>query len=172
MNIQYKTITLRAFEPEDAERLYAWENDPESWRVSNLHAPVSKYNLSRYVEASHRDIWDSKEMRLMIENADNKPVGTVELFDFDPYHSRAGVGIMIYNKKERRKGIANLTLEALSLYARNELGIFQLYANIAESNKASVNLFRKNGFEVSGVKKNWLRTPGGREDEIFLQKEL
>ncbi|HKK81294.1 MAG TPA: GNAT family N-acetyltransferase [Prolixibacteraceae bacterium] len=172
MNIQYKTITLRAFEPEDVDRLYAWENDPESWRVSNIHAPLSKHNLVRYVEASHRDIWESKEMRLMIENADKKPVGTVELFDFDPYHSRAGVGIMIYNKKERRKGNAGLALEALSLYARNELGIFQLYANVSDSNKASVNLFRKNGFEVTGVKTKWLRTPGGREDEILMQKVL
>jgi len=172
MNIEYKTITLRALEPEDVDRLYAWENDPESWQVSNVHAPLSKYNLARYVEASHRDIWESKEIRLMIENADKKPVGTIELFDFDPYHSRAGVGIMIYNKKERRKGIAGLALDAISLYARNELGIFQLYANVADSNKASVSLFRKSGFEVNGVKKKWLRTPHGREDEIFLQKEL
>ncbi|MDA3879582.1 MAG: GNAT family N-acetyltransferase [Prolixibacteraceae bacterium] len=172
MNIQHNHITLRALEPSDIEMLYKWENNTESWHVSNLHAPISKHNLLRYIEASHCDIWESKELRLIIENENQRAVGTIELFDFDPYHSRAGIGIMIYESSERRKGLALSTLETIALYARDELGIAQLYANILSTNIASLKLFEKASYKITGTKTNWIRTPIGWEDEYLLQKQL
>jgi diamine N-acetyltransferase len=166
-------IKLRALEPDDVELLYRWENDPGTWKVSNTHAPLSKYMLASYIKTSDRDIWESKELRLIIENADGHPVGTVELFDFDPYHSRAGIGIMIFETEERRKGLATKALQLIMDYAFNELGIYQLYANVAESNQPSLELFKKLGFELTGTKTNWLKIPGsGWENELLFQKKL
>ncbi|MBN1769077.1 MAG: GNAT family N-acetyltransferase [Prolixibacteraceae bacterium] len=170
MNIEYNNITLRALEPADVEMLYKWENTLESWHVSNLHAPISKHNLQRYIEASHRDVWESKELRLIIENEKKEAAGTIELFDFEPYHSRAGIGIMIYETNERRKGLALNALETMELYARNELGLAQLYANISATNRASLKLFEKAGYQITGTKTKWIRTPFGWEDEYLLQK--
>lgn len=170
MNIEYNNISLRALEPADIEMLYKWENTFESWHVSNLHAPISKHNLHRYIEASHRDVWESKELRLIIENEAKEAVGTIELFEFEPYHSRAGIGIMIYETGERRKGLALKALETIVLYARDELGLAQLYANISSTNLASLKLFEKAGYERTGIKTKWLRTPSGWEDEYLMQK--
>lgn len=172
MAICNENITLRALEPDDLELLYAWENNPEVWRVSNTRTPLSKFALANYIKSSDRDIWESRELRLMIEDAAHQPLGTIELFDFDPYHSRAGVGIMIHDASERRKGYASQALELLFDYALNELGLVQVYANIAATNTASIRLFEKLGFEVCGLKKRWLRIPGGWDDELFYQKFL
>lgn len=172
MTLSNENINLRALEPDDVELLYHWENDISVWRVSNTHAPLSKYMLANYIKSTNSDIWESKQLRLVIETVGGKPVGTVELFDFDPYHSRAGVGIMVYEASERGKGIATQTLELLIAYALNELGLRQLYANIAQSNQVSIQLFTKLGFEITGTKKQWLRTPAGHEDELILQKFL
>lgn len=172
MKLGNKHITLRALEPEDVELLYQWENDTRIWRVSNTHAPLSKYILANYIKSSNSDIWESKQLRLIIENEQQLPVGTVELFDFDPYHGRAGVGIMIFDDSEKRKGLATQTLELVVEYASLELGINQLYANIAATNIASIQLFKKMGFEITGVKKQWLRIASGWEDENLLQKKL
>lgn len=172
MTLSNENINLRALEPDDVELLYHWENDTAVWRVSNTHAPLSKFMLANYIKSTNSDIWESKQLRLVIETVEGKPVGTVELFDFDPYHSRAGVGIMVYETSERGKGIATQTLELLIAYALNELGLTQLYANIAQSNQASIQLFTKLGFEITGTKKQWLRTPSGHEDELILQKFL
>ncbi len=165
-------ITLRALEPDDVELLYLWENDSNVWKVSNTHTPLSKYALASYIKSADRDIWESRELRLMIVNAIDKPVGTVELFDFDPYHSRVGIGILIFENEDRRKGIATDTFEIIADYAINELGLSQIYANIAQSNEASLSLFQKLGFEIIGIKKHWLRRSFGWEDEVMLQKIL
>lgn len=168
-----ENITLRALEPDDVEMLYTWENDPETWKVSNTRGPVSKFMLASYIKSCDKDFWESKEIRLIIESSVGKPYGSVELFDFDPYHMRAGAGIIIFEKSERRKGIATVALQLLIEYSLTELGIYQLWANVAESNLPSLNLFKKLGFEIVGLKKDWLKIPGkGWEGEYLLQKIL
>jgi diamine N-acetyltransferase len=166
-------IKLRALEPDDVELLYYWENDSSVWRVSNVHVPISKYMLANYIKSSDRDIWESRELRLVIETVDGNPVGTVDLFDFDPFHLRAGLGVIIFEQGDRQKGLASRAVELIMGYARNELGIYQLFVNIAESNIASIELFKKSGFIQTGVKTNWLRVPGvGWENELLFQKIL
>jgi diamine N-acetyltransferase len=167
-------IILRALEPEDIEVLYRWENDPEIWRVSNAHAPYSRYILEKYIESSHLDIYEAKQLRLMIDVKENgnmkpRPVGTIDLFDFDPYHNRAGIGILIGEKTDRRKGFANLALKLFIEYGFKTLQLHQLFCNITADNKSSLNLFRKNGFSITGKKKDWIKTPGGYVEEYLLQ---
>jgi len=170
MALSNGNITLRALEPDDLEILFKWENDSSVWRVSNNRTPLSKFALANYIKSSDKDIWEIRELRLMIQAADGKNLGTMELFDFDPYHSRAGVGIVIFESSDRRTGIATEAFEILFDYVQNELGIAQLYANVAESNEPSLKLFGKLGFELAGVKKKWLRTIKGWENEHLLQK--
>lgn len=165
-------ITLRALEPDDVDQLYNWENDSSVWKVSNTKTPVSKFILASYIKTADRDIWESKELRLIIETTDGKAIGTVELFDFDPYHQRAGLGVMVFSDNDRQKGYASEAIELISDYALNEIGIYQLYANVAESNLASVGLFTKLGFEITGTKKNWIKNSNGWENEYLFQKIL
>jgi len=165
-------ISLRALEPEDLELLYKWENDISVWKVSNNKTPLSKFILAGYIKSSDKDIWESKELRLMIVNNEGKGIGTIELFDFDPYNSRAGGGIMVYDTEERRKGIATSAINMISEFALEEIGIYQLYANIASSNIPSLNLFKSLGFEHTCTKKHWLRSLDKWEDELMFQKVL
>lgn len=169
--ISYGKITLRALEPYDIDLLYQWENNMEIWDVSNTKTPFSKYILDKYLNDSAKDIYELKQLRLIIQNENMTPVGAVDLFDFDPYHLRAGVGILIH-KNERNMGYAGDTLQALSEYALNVLGLKQLYANIADDNTTSIRLFEKAGFEKVGLKKFWLKTVNGWKDEILFQKIL
>lgn len=170
--LQFGNITLRPLEPEDIDILYKWENDMELWEISNTRSPFSKYILSEYIKNSFKDIYETKQLRFIIENDKNDPVGAIDLFDFDPYHLRAGVGILVHSLKERNRGIASDALVALTNYVTEVLGLKQLYANIAEDNIVSIILFEKAGFEKAGVKKSWLKTPSGWKDEILYQKIL
>jgi len=88
----------------------------------------------------------------------NVPVGLVDLFDFDPYHLRAGVGVLIARNEDRRKGYATEALKVLISYAFEVLQLNQLYANVSASNTASLRLFQNLGFTKVGVKKDWLKT--------------
>lgn len=165
-------IRMRPLEPDDIDLLYEWENRMEIWDVSNTKTPYSKHILAQYLVESAKDIYSTKQLRLIIENEKHKPVGAVDLFDFDPYHSRAGVGILIHNQEDRGHGYAGDALEALSKYTLEVLGLKQLYANIAADNTNSIHLFTKCGFEHTGTKKLWLKTLNGWKDELFFQKIL
>jgi len=171
MNILENTdIKLRALEPTDIDILYSWENNLDNWEVSNTNAPFSRYILSKYLENAHRDIYENKELRLVIvRKKDDQPIGLIDLFDFDPFHCRAGVGILINEKKDRNLGFASQALECLVNYSFKLLKIHLLYCNISESNKSSIILFENSKFERMGVKKNWIRTMNGREDEYYYQ---
>lgn len=169
-----ENIVLRALEPYDVDLLYEWENDTEIWRLSNTITPFSKYILQKYIDESHLDVYQTKQLRLMIDIAESgtnlvKTIGTVDLFDFDPFHNRAGVGILIGEKGERKKGYASLALSGLIEYAFEKLQLHQLYCNIIEDNKESLKLFEKQGFKITGLKKDWIKIPGGYSNVCFLQ---
>ncbi|MFO7934433.1 MAG: GNAT family N-acetyltransferase [Bacteroidales bacterium] len=165
-----RRITLRALEPEDLEILYRWENDTGLWHLSNTLVPYSRYLLKEYLEHSRKDIFELKQLRLIIElNEDRRPVGAIDLFDFDPFHRRAGIGILIAEKSDRRKGYAREALESLKEYVFQVLRLHQLYCNISSNNEESMNLFKAAGFRVAGEKKDWLFNGKGFEDEWMLQ---
>ncbi len=163
-----KKIYLRAVEPEDAEILYQWENDFSLWKVSNTLQPFSLNLIKKYISIAHLDIYETKQLRLMIQTQppDSKPVGMIDLFDFDPYHSRAGVGIMI-KKEYRQNGYAKEALSILIKYSFEYLNLHQLYANIAVDNKASCLLFENCGFEKTCIRKDW-NFDGRKFNDIFF----
>lgn len=170
--LETNNLRLRALEPSDIDLLYLWENNMEIWNVSNTLTPFSHYALKRHIQNSQLDIYQTKQLRLAIELKEEKyeTVGLVDLFDFDPFHQRAGVGIMVANKTDRNKGIATEAIGAIANYSFLTLKLNQLYCNIASSNKASLRLFKKCGFETIGVKKEWLKTANGWDDEVMMQK--
>ena len=170
--LEYGKVRFRALEPDDLDLLFEWENDAEIWDVSNTLEPFSRYVLAKYIKESQRDIFESKQIRMIIETHDGKAVGAVDLFDFDPFHMRAGVGILIHNKTDRHQGYAADALVLLCQYATNYLRLHQLYATINEENQSSIQLFTNNGFKLCGTKKDWINTMEGWKAELMFQKIL
>ena len=169
MKLNGEHIYLRALEPNDLEVLYKWENNPAIWKVSNTFAPFSKFVLEQYLVNAHEDIFTTKQIRLMVCLANNEPIGTIELFDFDVHHSRVGIGIMI-NKNAENKGYASMALDLLCDYCFESLLVKQIYCNISAGNEKSLYLFKKVGFTEAGLKKQWNKIAQNTfEDEWILQ---
>lgn len=164
-------IRLRAVEPQDIERIQEWENNTKVWHVSQTFAPFSRFTIEQYIQTAQLDIFEAKQLRLIIETVGETatPIGAIDLFDFHPHHKRAGIGILINDEKHRGKGYATDALNTLIHYAFSRLELHQLYCNITASNLNSLKLFKKAGFVESGRKREWLRMQNQWEDEIFLQ---
>ena len=164
-----KNINLRALEPEDLEFLFEIENNESFWEVSHTQAPFSKFILKQYLENAHLDIYEAKQLRLIIEeNSSNKQVGMIDLFDFNPQHKRAGIGILIHPKKQLN-GFASEALLLLIKYSFHHLQLHQLFANITADNNKSLHLFLKHQFKEIGIKKDWIFNQGIYKNEILLQ---
>ncbi|RZJ64165.1 MAG: N-acetyltransferase [Flavobacterium sp.] len=165
-----ENIYLRALEPDDLEFVHAIENDETIWEFSNTQTPYSKFLVKQYLENSHQDIYEAKQLRLAIcLKATFDAIGLIDLFDFDARNQRAGVGIIIKDMAERGNGYGSQALEQLLHYSFIQLGLHQLYANIDPANVNSVALFTKFGFVEIGVKKQWNRVRGEFRDETMFQ---
>ncbi len=171
MNIlENLSISLRAPEPGDLDLLYIWENNTDIWRISGTLAPFSKNVLKLYLDNAGKDIYEAKQLRLIIQEKNkHRPLGAIDLFDFDPHHHRAGVGILVADPSDRRQGYAREALETLMEYCFGVLNLHQLYCNIAADNPASIALFKNAGFEEIGRKKEWIFTGDEYEDELLFQ---
>lgn len=162
-------IRLRALEPEDLDRLYQWENNPLLWDVGNTRNPYSRFILKQYILQSDKDIYENKQLRLMmVSTQTGETVGTVDLFDLDIHHSRVALGLFV-DPTFQSKGYARASLHLVEDYVFNFLKINQLYCHISETNTASRLLFEKEGYETNGILKNWIRTVDGYENIILFQ---
>ena len=162
-----KDIRLRALEPSDLDWLFTIENDESLWEISNTTQPFSKVLLERYIKNANQDFYSAKQLRLVIEYKE-QPAGLVDLFEYEPQHHRAGLGILVLPKFQS-KGIASEAIKIAINYAYVILQLHQLYVNITADNDKSIALFKKLNFNLIGIKKDWIFSQGSYKDELLFQ---
>ena len=171
MHLKGTKVNLRALEPSDLNFIYEVENNVDVWEISHTQTPYSKFLIEQYLENAHQDIFEAKQLRLVIcESKTMKPIGLIDLFEYDPKNNRCGIGILIQEKNDREKGMGSEALQLLLDYAFYHLNLKQIFANIDTQNLPSLQLFDKFGFEKIGIKKQWNLVNGIYKDEMLLQK--
>ena len=108
MLLSGEKVSLRALEPSDLDLIYSWENNPDVWEISHTLVPFSKFVLTQYLKTQHLDIYTSKQLRLVVMDKNSLAIGLIDLFEFEPTHKRAGVGILVdvnSNKIDIKKSI-------------------------------------------------------------------
>ncbi len=195
--LQGPHIQLRALEPEDLELMYTIENDTTLWDVSNRQVPYSREVLRQYIINSQADLYADKQVRLMMELRDTQEiagkqptretagkqptpdiagkrptrltVGAIDLFNFEPLHRHAEVGICVLQAYQG-KGYATEALQLLCDYAFRFLCLEQLVAHIATENTHSMQLFSSCGFTPCGTLKRWWNVEGSFKEVTLLQR--
>lgn len=166
------TIALRALEPTDLDILYKWENDTRLWVVSDTIAPYSRQVLWQYLEAYTGDIYTQRQLRLIITlKSDGSSIGTVDFLNFDPFNNRAELGLYI-TSEYRGKGYGRQALDCITAYARDHIGIRQLYVYISLENKTCLHLFESYGYRRVGVLEEWVKRGSTYQDVALLQMKL
>jgi diamine N-acetyltransferase len=165
-------IYLRALEPEDLDFIHDIENNQDIWEISNTITPYSKFLIKQYLEQAHKDIFEVKQLRLVICDYNDVSLGMIDVFDFDFKNRRAGIGILINDSANRQKGYGKEALQLLTSYCKSHLDLHQLYCNVSEENEHSLKLFKQQGFEIIGLKKDWNYVHGSYKNEYLLQSIL
>ena len=168
MFIKNETITLRPAEPEDAERIFLWENDRDVWRMSGTHASYSRFQIEQFL-LSDNDLQTNKQLRLMIDLTENGlTIGCIDIYDYNGFNQRASLGILI-DKAHRRQGYAKASLALCVEYLFRDLMLHQVHCAIDALNTESQQLFENLGFALCGRRKEWIRTAKGFIDELEYQ---
>lgn len=169
LTLKGEHIYLRALEPEDLDFIHAIENDENLWELSHTQTPYSRFLIKQYLENTHQDIYEAKQLRLVISDYIDEALGLIDIFDFDFKNKRAGIGILIKSETDRGKGYGKEALSLLVKYCFTQLNLHQLFCNISEYNTASLALFKTQGFEIVGLKKDWNFNSDGYTNEYLLQ---
>ena len=111
-------VALRVAEPYDAEIIYKWENDMDVWRDSETRVPFSMRQIEQFL-LNNNDLVSEKQLRFIIEDTKNdNPVGCIDIYDYDSFNSRAGLGILI-DEKYRGQGFAKSAIKLLLKYMKH-----------------------------------------------------
>lgn len=168
MFISEEKISLRIAEPQDAQKIYDWENDRSLWRVSETSNPISMFQIEQFL-LSNSDLAANRQLRLMIDLKETgKSIGCVDLFEYDPFNGRIGIGILI-EEAHRKQGFAQTAIALCIDYLFNDVMVHQIHCLIDEQNTESQHLFEKMGFKPCGRRKDWIKTPEGYIDAVFYQ---
>ena len=103
-----------------------------------------------------------------VELPDKQVVGIIDICNFEAFHNRAEVGIVI-DESYRNQGLGSLSLSILIEHCFQYLGIRQLYAYIDVTNEPCLRLFEKAGFEKCAYLKDWMRTGKTYRDVVMVQ---
>jgi diamine N-acetyltransferase len=140
---------LRVVEPDDIGFIYDWENNPEFWSVSEKSGPFGFEEVADFIQ-SCTDLNKYQQIRWIILDDEKYPVGSIDIFEFDHQTKTAGIGILIAEQKDRKKGFAFDALTGIIAHYKSSDEINFLRTLIYYDNHASLRLFRKLGFQELG----------------------
>ena len=164
-----KKVRLREMIDSDLELIFDWENRPEFDYLGSEHTPLTEAQISDFINHATGDIYTDGQLRLMIDVAE-ETIGGIDLFEFDQYNQRAGVGILIADSKNRQSGYAKEAVNLLTNYCFEILNFRQLYCHIPVDNEASMSLFSSCSFEETGRCKDWVKKENEFMDAVFMQR--
>lgn len=144
VTVSNKDIRIRCVEANDLDTLLLWENDPEVRKHTTAEGNISKELLREFIEECQHDIREFLHVRYMIL-VKGKSIGCIDLYDYDGISAQ--IGILIYEERYRRKGIASFALEYIKSTVASELSLL-LIAHIKKENVPSIALFTKASFSL------------------------
>ncbi len=137
-------VALRAARVDDAERLYAWANDPVARSASAQGEPIAWDTHLAWLTT----VLVNERRHLYVAERAGAPVGTARLDRADDEPHVAVVSLNIA-PEARGRGVGRALLAALTAEAR-ALGYARLRAFVKASNEASARAFLATGYALVG----------------------
>lgn len=166
------TIRLRALEPTDLDMVEQWENDTRLWTVTDTQAPYSRQMIWQYLKTYNGDIYASHCLRLVITLAQSgQAVGLLDFEHFSAFNNRCEIGLLVAGQFVGC-GYGHRAVAIAMRYAAEHLGLRQAYVVVRTDNESCLRVFEDNGFEHSGLLKQWIKRGKQYHDALILQRLL
>jgi len=141
-----KTVRLRAWEPDDVEAMWRWQND---WDVQRLGDGEPELALSR--EAVGRQFGPGSPLTMfMIETIDGRLIGSCSYHDYSGRSRSCTVGIWIGEADARGQGHGTEAMRLLLSYLFRHMGLHRVSLQVLANNAAAIASYRKCGFREEG----------------------
>lgn len=163
--LEGEKVFLRVYEDRDIPYLLKWYNDYElnklaGWTSSKVNASKLRYNMSRS--------FGSDPMNLMVDDLNGKPIGTIQLYDFNEQDKSCKLGIRIGDKDYWSKGYGGDAVKTIVEYAFFCLDINRVDLRVYEYNERAAHCYEKCGFKHEGRTRKSAFIDGSYYDEILM----
>ncbi len=159
-------IYLRPICDADTDRVVKWRNDKNVVKNFIYRIPISR--------EAHLDWLKNKVEQgnvhqfVICRNADEIPLGSVYLQNFEEEHKKAEEGIFLGEEQAYGKGIGTEAAKLILKYAFEQLQLHKVVARVLAYNQASVRMHEKAGYVREAYFREELFLDGKYEDLIFF----
>lgn len=144
-------VWLRPAERSDIPAFVRWFNDIETTSFLSQRSPMGhaleERWFDRMLEAHGKDTYHFVMCRL----EDDRPIGTVGLFDIDHVNGHAGLGIVIGEKELWSRGLGTDGLGAMLDFGFGQLRLERIWLEVYDNNPRGRRSYEKAGFVLEGT---------------------
>lgn len=162
-------LYLRAFEPDDFQKINTWRRDEEVYRLAggNQYFVSSERDRQWVLDKIKNNQSEIYLAMCLVEN--DLMIGYISLTGIDYRNSRAEwSGIVIGEKQYRGQGYATHAIYLLLEYAFDELGLHRISGYWLAENTTSLFVGKMMGFRQEGVLRDYVYKTGKRHDIIIM----
>jgi RimJ/RimL family protein N-acetyltransferase len=162
--IAHGTVYLRPAERSDVPLFVSWFNDWGMSRTLGMVAPISlpmeEKWFERAVESQGKDGYHFTACLV----TDDRPIGTIGLFDLDQRNGSAGLGLSIGRAEDRGRGHGTDMLRALLGFGFGQLRLERIWLEVFDFNPDAKRVYERVGFVSEGIKRHAIWREGAYRD--------
>lgn len=149
--IAHGSVYLRPAERSDIPLFVEWFNDWRTSRTLGLRAPLSVPLEEQWFDRMLADQGKSGYHFVACLLDDDRPIGTVGLFELDLLDGGAGLGISIGRESDRGRGHGTDMLRALLAFGFGQLRLERIWLDVYAMNPGARRVYERVGFTLEGT---------------------
>ena len=162
--ISHGAVYLRPAERADIPLFVSWFNDWATVRTVGMIAPMSVPMEEKWFERALENQGKDGYQFTACLVADDRPFGTIGLFDLDQRNGNAGLGISIGRAEDRGKGYGSDMIRALLAFGFGQLRLERIWLEVFDFNPGARNVYERTGFVLEGTKRHAIFREGSYRD--------
>ena len=162
--IAHGSVYLRPAERDDVPMFVGWFNDYSMSRTLGIRAPMSLAMEEQWFERAVADQGKTGYHFVACLIADDRPIGTIGLFELDLNNGSAGLGISIGAAADRGRGHGSDMLWALLNFSFGHLRLERVWLDVYDFNPSARRVYGRVGFVDEGVSRHAIFREGAYHD--------
>lgn len=152
--IRGERVYLRAQERSDVPIFVRWFNDSETTSFLSMRAPMSEPMEEAWFNGMVGQQGKGTYHFTICLLVDDRPIGTIGLFDVDNVNGSAGIGISIGEKSLWGQGLGTDAMLALLDFGFGQLRIERMWLDVYDFNARARRSYEKCGFVLEGTRRH------------------
>lgn len=165
-HLAHGQIYLRPHERSDVPLFVEWFADARTSRTLGMRMPVSTQMEEAWYESMTADQGKTRYGFTACLLADDRPVGSIGLFDLDLIDGTAAMGLSVGSEGDRGHGYGTDMILALLAFGFEQLRLEHIWLEAFEYNPDARRLYERIGFVHEGTFRSRRFADGRRWDEF------